>query len=651
MFFVDSETYLISPGCLAPPLVCVQFARDMGQPVVAVVGVDPVRDVLEALLTSGEFLVGQNIAYDLLVFGRQYPDLMPDIFQAYADGHITDTIVREKLKRIADGTFWRMRNYGWNLGVLAERYGEVKDSDDPWRLRYHELWGVSFLDWPEAARKYALGDVVATRQVYLRQPFSGGKNAEQLKQEALDRYGLGDPGPWRISPDEARQCRAAWMLHIIGSNGVRTDLEQIRKFEVQERDLYEEDKRFLHGSGLVRADGSRNTKAAQARMEEVIKMKGGSVRRTETGLVALDEEACLESNDPLLLAYQRYGSRKNLLTRIQALYRGVDAPLNPSFDSLVETGRTSCRKPSDGSPTYGYQIQNMRRVVGERECFAALPGNVFCSSDYDTLELRTLAQCCLWALGYSELAQVLCAGEDPHLALAAETLSLDYTEAEDIYKDLKHPRQAEVENARQVCKVANFGFPGGMASSTFCAYARGYGIELTEVQAMGLQRRWFQRWCEMTGYFNWIKRRWTWRESRRKDRDVRVTTIRQFASERTRANITYTVAANSFFQGLAADLSKSAGFALVMACELGELRGWKVWNFVHDEYILEGPEHDGDRAARVVKRIMEEEGQKWVPDIPISAGVALMRRWSKKAKPVYRDGKLVPWEDRDAPGN
>jgi len=36
-----------------------------------------------------------------------------------------------------------------------------------------------------------------------------------------------------------------------------------------------------------------------------------------------------------------------------------------------------------------------------------------------------------------------------------------------------------------------------------------------------------------------------------------------------------------------------------------------------------------------------------VPDVPIKASPALMRRWRKKAKPVYRNGVLIPWEDRD----
>ena len=644
MYTIDSETYLIAPGLLAPPLVCVQFAKDNEDPKVVVMGVDPVREVLEYILRSGELIVGQNVAYDMLVFVTQYPDLLPLIYQVYIDNRVADTMIREKLKRIADGRFWRLRGNGWSLGTLAKRYGSAKDSKDPWRLRYSELWGIPFEQWPEDAQNYAVKDVTATRQVYLRQSTvaGSGKLAEPRKVMLLKEHGF-DKAVWAVSPDEDHQVRAAWVMHNIGATGVRTDIDAIRRFEASERSAYEADKALLLGSGLVRVDGSRALNVARDRMEQIAVARGSKLKRTPKGNVQLDEEACLESGDVLLLAYQRYGSRKNLLTRIQALYKGVDGPINSYFDSLMETGRTSCSK-GNGSAN-GYQLQNMRRVAGERECFVPREGNVFLACDYSTLELRTLAQCCLWGVGGSELAQVLCQGGDPHLDLGAETLDMDYEEALGIYKDLTHPQQEEVENARQVCKVANFGFPGGMSSSTFCSYARGYGIELTEVQAAMLQVRWFSRWGEMSAYFQWIRQKLPWLEGVRKGHKVKVTNIKQFVSGRARGNITYTVVCNGFFQGLAADLNKAAGFALLMACDLGELKGWKIWNFVHDEYILEGPEHDSARAAKVVERIMCEEGQKWVPDIPILAEATLMRRWSKKAKQVFNEqGDLVPWE-------
>jgi len=616
--FFDTETGLIRPGVLAPPLVCVQLALDDGEVVIAVEGVDPVHDVCRAILQE-EMIVGHNVAYDLLVIGRQYPDLFPDIFRAYRESRVSDTIVREKLIRIARGDMWRLRNAGWSLETLVKRYGGVKDSRDPWRLRYMELLGIPANRWPFEAYLYAIHDVEATRQVYLAQS---------------QDY---------VSPDEARQVRAAWTMHLISAAGVHTDLGAIVAFEEAERELYERDKWTLVCAGLVDSAGKRNVKVAQQKMKEVMEADGRSVKLTGKGGVSLDEEACNESGSELLQAYQRYGSRKNLLTRIQGLKFGVTELINPRFDSLVETGRTSCTKGSKGGPTHGYQIQNMRREVGERECFIPDPGNIILACDYDTMELRTLAQVCVWVVGWSRLAEAIREGLDPHLALAATILGMDYKTAEQIYHDLSHSMHARVVEVRQVSKVANFGFPGGMVARTFRSYAKGFGIDLTEDEAERLYDGWHEQWREMASYFEYI-RSLTAVESVRKDRLVQVRSIEQLASKRIRSNITYTITCNGFFQGLAADAAKDAGFVLVQACELGELQGWRCWNFVHDEYILQGPEHDGDRAAKVVQRIMTDQAQAWLPDVPVSCTPVLMRRWSKKASPVYVDGKLVPWD-------
>jgi hypothetical protein len=39
----------------------------------------------------------------------------------------------------------------------------------------------------------------------------------------------------------------------------------------------------------------------------------------------------------------------------------------------------------------------------------------------------------------------------------------------------------------------------------------------------------------------------------------------------------------------------------------------------------------------------------WLPDVKIAAKPVLMRQWSKKAKPIYKDGRLVPWPDGTPP--
>ena len=67
-------------------------------------------------------------------------------------------------------------------------------------------------------------------------------------------------------------------------------------------------------------------------------------------------------------------------------------------------------------------------------------------------------------------------------------------------------------------------------------------------------------------------------------------------------------------------------------------------NFVHDEVILEtddGPHaHD---VAMELGRLMVQGANEFLPNVPARVEPLLARCWSKKSKPVYKDGRLVPW--------
>jgi hypothetical protein len=592
MIYLDTETALIEQGTLAPPLTCLQFALDDGPIVVAVQDVDDVLSLTREILEH--HIVGHNIAYDFLVLATEYPDLRSDVLRAYREDRVHDTLIREKLLRISKGT---LKGARFSLAHLAAHYGEQKDADDPWRLRYGELRGIPYDQWPSAAREYAVHDVEVTRHVY------------QCQTD---------------TPDEARQCRAAYLMHCIGAQGVHTDPAAVAAFEQQIEEEYRIDQGVLQAAGLVRADGTKDTKAAKSRMVAICE----EPKKTKKGDISLDEESCLLSGDGILQAYQRYGSHRNLRTRLQDLKKGYVKSLNSRFDSLVESGRTSCSKGN-----HGYQIQNMRRKPGERECFIPRAGNVFLACDFDSFELCALAQAQMWIVGHSALAEAINGGLDPHLAMAASMLGMGYDAAKQAY-DGGDERVAET---RQGAKIANFGYPGGLGAKGFISYARGFGVDLDLDRALELKEGWLDKWPEMHDYFRWINGH-QWQEIHRGGRAQRVTSIKQMRSQRIRGAVSYTQACNSLFQGLAADAAKAAGWALL------EWGRWPMWNFVHDEYLLEGPEQEGHDAAMEVQKIMEESAQEWMPDVKISASPTLMYRWSKRAKKVWNNGRLVPWQ-------
>ena len=631
MIFLDTETELIRQGVLAPRLVCLQVARGDESPWLAVAGIDPVEEIVRELLDAGQVVVGHNVAYDMLVLATEYPDLWPAILDAYEADGVTDTMLRAQLVAIAAGTHKREK---YSLEALAWKVGVKKDGDDPWRSKYSLLRGVPFERWPAAARRYALHDIEATRAVYLRQrPPSVHAPTQEVIPPAVTE---GLP----VSPDEFRQARAALVLHVIGATGVRTDPAAIGRLEAGVQRELGELREILQREGLISRGGTRSTASARERMTDVM---GAAAPRTKTGLIALDEESCQKSGDPILESFAKYGSLQSFRSRIQRLRKGVEIPLTPRFRPLKQSGRTGC-----AAGAHGYQIQNMRRAEGERECFIPRrPGSVFLAVDYDGAELHSLAQMCVWTVGYSRLADALNRGLDPHLLMAARALGRDYEELTEILAHHDHPEHAAIKLARQGSKIANFGYPGGMGAQSFVAYAAGYGMELTVSDAEKLKADWLKAWPEMPEYFAWIRDAHRWHATRARTADRELTTIRHPMSGRVRGEVFYTAACNSYFQGLAADAAKDAGWHLLRATRGGDLQGWLLWNFVHDEYLLEGPVEDGDRAAKVVQRIMIEAATRWMPDLHHSAEATLMRRWSKSAEPTFdAAGRLVPWDAR-----
>jgi DNA polymerase I-like protein with 3'-5' exonuclease and polymerase domains len=143
-------------------------------------------------------------------------------------------------------------------------------------------------------------------------------------------------------------------------------------------------------------------------------------------------------------------------------------------------------------------------------------------------------------------------------------------------------------------------------------------------------------WPEMQPYWNWIMSR--------VQGDGCVT---QFISNRVRGGLSGPAAANTLFQGLAADGAKRAVIQMTEEMYLDNaspLYGSRLVLFAHDETILEMPEERAHEAAHRQAQVMIEKMRECVPDVKVKAEPALMRRWYKEAKTVYENGRLVPWE-------
>jgi DNA polymerase-1 len=632
---LDVETERFRPGVMAPELVCCTWQTPGEQPGIIHADDPQALPLVTSWLTGSEVLAGHHVAYDMAVLCAKWPELVPLVFKAYDSDRVTCTKVRQQLLDIAAGEFrgylrkferpvctvhedcdpetcgqavvkrgarWVLHNY--DLDAVAYRATGKHLDKDTWRLRYGEFLHTPLNEWPVGAREYPLEDARATLDVF-------------LKQEEHAQY----------IPDQYRQARAAWALHLTSVWGLRTHGPGVDKLESETVAALAAIEGDLKAAGLVRENGSRNVKAARALMVQVCEQIGKPVRLTAKGQVSLDSDACEASEYDLLEDYAELTSLKAVLAKdIPMLRAGTVFPVHTSFGMAASTRSTSS-KPN---------VQNPRRLPGIRETFIPRPGKVFAQADFSGLELHTLAQCCVTLFKQSHLAEVLNAGLDPHTSFAADILGISYEEA----VRRKEAGDEAVDNARQTAKVANFGFPGGLGAEKLCLFARKtYGVLLTEDRAKELKAQWLDRWPEMRLFFKYV--------GDLIDEDTGEGLVEQIFSKRFRGGCHYTAACNGFFQGLGADAAKRAAYLVSRACYAqpeSVLYGSRSVNFVHDEVILETddvPEaHD---VAIELGRLMVQGANEFLPNVPARVEPLLARCWSKKSKPVYKDGRLVPW--------
>ena len=652
----DTETALIAPNLGAPPMACLTWQLVGGAP--QIVGATDACEALlrEWLCDEDTLLIGHHTPYDMGVICAQWPGLMPLVFDAYADGRVSDTKIREILLDISEGQYRKSYEVGgkthardYSLASIAKRRLGWHLPKDGWRMRYGEFVGVPVSEWLQHAsnlRDLAIARVEEIDAMPLGKVRSDLEKTDEVKD--LRAIALGDVAEvleypkrdaqatlavWQSQGseivDERAQCKYAWWLHLMSCAGLRTLPGSADRFQQAIEADFDQLQIILQKNGLVKANGVRDTKAAQARMLAVCTEAGIEPKLTAGGAFQLGEDACETSGDLLLQWYAEFAkAKKALSTDAKMIEAGGHYVVHTRF-GLAETGRTTSSKPN---------IQNLSSRPGVRECFAPREGYVFAQADYSGLELCTLAQVCLRLFGFSKLAAAINSGQDVHLAMAAAILKTTY---EEVYV---RRGELEIKSMRKLAKVANFGFPGGLGAAGARIYAMRapYKLDLSEAEATKLKRDWLETWPEAREYFEYVK---NLPKSQTSDRGP-TSTLRQVFSGRIRGNCMYTEAANSLFQGLGSDATKTAGFALSFACYCDKksvLYGSVPVAYVYDEFLIEVPELRGHECAQEMARIMVEAANTFLPDVPVKTEPLLMRVWSKKAEPVYVDGRLVPW--------
>lgn len=514
----DCETDLIGPENVGPPMVCATFAYRNEANEVETFGAstadgDTLHELLTDFLTDPDVhLVGQSVAFDFLVAAHEWEDLVPLIFQAYEDERIHDLPCREKclnlstfgaidLLPVPSGKAEKIK-YGLAdmvMSYLGIDLSEDKDADDAWRLRYGELRGVPFADYPEAASQYAIDDALYALLIFECQEervegvTGTGSLATAVFHAAVDfALKLITDAGFPIDPEEKDKVET-WVseeltpekLAKLLSSGVLRPGESRRPYkskkerakaaeslgvnvvDIEDRVDFDDDEVAAMEAAEVKLTKGEKQSINRAELIGIVEQTWKTLDRDpvrtdpsdlhpegqiSTASVVLQEIA---DHDPsgVLAEYQHRAALQKIVTtelpRMMNHETGETARVvHPDFDVMKATSRTS----SYGGNLYpSFNCQNVDPRV--RNCYVPEDGHVLCSIDYSGIELVSAAQTQLDLFGHSALADIINAGVDVHAYLGAQLayhLHDDF-KATCVEKDVK--TGTEVYEAFLACKT------------------------------------------------------------------------------------------------------------------------------------------------------------------------------------------------------
>jgi len=481
---------------------------------------------------------------------------------------------------------------------------------------------------------------------------------------------------------ESLQVYADMALRIYSMEGFNIDREQVKIMRSVVDEAVNHANTHLLRNGIVRSNGSVDTKMLHERIEAAWALKGRHPLLSDTGRISASGEALEElvGVDPILDVYAERQSHIKLQTSFLPNLAGDKVWSN--YDILKETGRTSSYGNSDKAkrkPLYpAVNIQQIPRAEGVRECFlppqpnpSAPNGYVILSCDYAALELCSVAQVTYSLFNWSTHRDKINEGYDLHTFLGAGmAMRLDprlvdsAINHDEAYHILNAKRKIKVRSAeldpskeaeelrtikkaaglfRNFAKPTGLGYPGGLGPSTMVMYAKTtYGIVMDEDQSTTFRDLWRGVYPEMPLFFDWVN----------KQHDPQYNSPDLFCYEtqgynRFRAASTYCATANGkSMQSLSADGAKRnvAWTARAFCGGLPPDNPYSLLSdciplaFIHDEDLVAVP-YDELTTERclLVAQLMVEAMKISMPDVLIKADPAISRKWTKAAEPEWQD--------------
>ena len=580
-----------------------------------------------------------------------------------------DVLLLSQLVRIAEAG---ESNFGASLASVCQEYlgvelpKDLKDNaGNDVRLSFGQFidgtGSVQYEHIPSIYLQYAALDAVAT--------FFIGLHLRNRVELVSRKYGI-DPN---LLLSHHIQLRAAFSLHLATKNGLFIDVDYKNKIRSTIEADIGESKSVLRGLGWTPGEGSNA--ALQELLRTIEAEYGVQLPRTKTGKISAKGKYLQERADITFFKhFMAYKNNSKLLEFLNIQTSRIHARFNP----IVSTGRTSSFSPN---------IQNFPRDPRIRAIIAASPGHIFLDVDYAQIELCTLSQITYAKFGQSKMRDLLNTNVDLHSYFAAILTGKSY---EDIGKDSEDRRKAKACNfgfpgglgIESFIEYAKVNYEVDLTPEEARKYKEKWLDTFPEVRTYldhnelellknsGLLSTYDN---EVGGSANedavvWIFRgiisgntmtkttqreytpeeiKWAFQVLSTTDfygKDEFVNSIRLqrgsrslwqafirsfnvivFPSGRIRSNIDYCQLKNNPFQGLAADGAKEALYELVR-------QGFRVVNFIHDEFLIEVPEEGNLKAAEShVKEILISSMAKHCPDVKIKVDAKWMKRWSKNS--------------------
>lgn len=474
----DTETTLSAPDQI-PELIVLTCSNNVDTWIVPPGGIG---DWVESVYATGCDLVAHNAAFDWHVVHHAL-DYVEDTLiwrRMLEENRIWDTMILDFLVRLAQGEEdgpLRPRS----LSDLSAHYLGTP-LDKSLQLEWPKYHKAPLELVPDDLFAYAIQDARTTRELYneLRPTAESISRRHQCLNEThgplthhiqvKGSIALADCSTTGIQINQSAQQTVGAEITTQIQSGVQHLLEKYPG--IFKRDIVK--KRFgqlIHNSrtGVPQIDhrALRDTLLSIGAELGIPRKKIPSTPKTSDITLSADYWG-RHRRHPFIASWLDLQERTKLLHFVLQISSGR---INPKYQALVRTGRTSCSGPN---------LQQMPKAAWFRKLFVPSPGRKFVIADYAAIELRCLAAVCKARFGRSGLADAFADGIDPHSYTAAMITGVDYEE----FMHLKKTDRAQFDRLRSSAKAVNFGVPGGLGAKSLSEYAQtNYGVSMTVPEA------------------------------------------------------------------------------------------------------------------------------------------------------------------------